>query len=119
MEENALKTKIKNALLKEYVEICQMQNFFRINHKLNMLNDAEILKKKYEQIFLKIGYIDLAFYILKKEMQDCEKLGGLTFTQSIGFNYDKKLKNYGLSLGLKMKKLFFNEFEINFIENFA
>ena len=111
-----MKTKLKNELITEYVEICKMKRLIK-KHDGNMLKKIDCLKKKYEQIFLKIGFIDLAFFILRKEVNSFE------VKDSEDINNDQntlknKLNEYALSLELKMKKLFFNEFEISFIKNF-
>ena len=122
-----MKKKIKQSLLNEYIFILNIQKIFK---NYNYLKDSDInycvklcesLKKKYEQIFFKIGLMDLSFMILKKELNNKEMLKYEKFLNLKDNLKDIRLRlnDYLNDLSIKMKKLMFNEFEINFIVNFS
>ena len=119
--------KVKAYLLDEYIFILNIQNIFKNygdiedEEIVNCVKLCESLKKKYEQIFLKIGLIDLSFMILKKELNN-KKI--LKYSKFLALkdnikDIDLLLNSYLNNLSIKMKKLLFNEFEINYIINFS
>jgi len=122
-----MKKKVKADLLDEYIFILNMQKIFKnyANIKDKEINNCvmlcEKLKKKYEQIFFKIGLMDLSFMILKKELNDKDMLKYEKFLKLKNKVKDISLilNDYSNNLIIKMKKLLFNEFEINFIVNFS
>ena len=122
-----MKKKVKADLLDEYIFILNMQKIFKNYANIkdkeidNCVMLCEKLKKKYEQIFFKIGLMDLSFMILKKELNDKDMLKYEKFLKLKNKVKDISLiLNYYLNnLSIKMKKLLFNEFEINFIVNFS
>ncbi|MBR1926036.1 MAG: hypothetical protein IJ837_04230 [Clostridia bacterium] len=122
-----MKKKLKLDLLDEYMFILNIQNIFKNYGDIedreiaNCINLCENLKKKYEQIFLKLGVIDLSFMILKKELNNENLIKYHSFL-NLKDNINEinlKINDYSKSLHTKMKKLHFNEFEINFIVNFS
>ena len=122
-----MKKKVKADLLDEYIFILNIKKIFKnyANIKDKEINNCvmlcEKLKKKYEQIFFKIGLMDLSFMILKKELNDKDMLKYEKFLKLKNKVKDISLilNDYSNNLIIKMKKLLFNEFEINFIVNFS
>lgn len=119
------KTKLKNSLVCEYIDICQMNNYCLCFPKEEqdgyILNKISALKKKYEQIFFRIGCFDLTFCLLRSNLsQKADVANFLTKVQKNKMDSFKKLLyNYEFELTSKMKKLMLNEFEIKFVENLA
>lgn len=116
------KNKLKNNLICEYIELCQIQNC--CNHQTNCEEVALIsekvkqLKKKYECVLFRIGYMDLSFYLLKKETSSINK-NFIEMKNNMMELFDQKLESLQCDLVRKMKKLLFNEIEISFVENFG
>jgi len=111
------KNKIKLSIIEDYIAVCQMESYLKYLNQYDQLEfKINKLKKQYEQVLFRIGGIDLSFQLLKQNIANDEnKLLKINkenhFAQKFNF-FEENLK-------VKMEKLHFNEFEINFIVNFS
>ena len=116
--------KVKKEIVLEYVNICHIckltsQNCKDSSEFLQLQKSAESLKTKYELIIFRIGYMDLSFAILKKDLgMDEYKICDTIDLKSLYKRFDVELKKYDNELVCKMKKLSLNNFEQCFINNF-
>ncbi len=130
------KTKLKLNLIDDYIKIYQIANFYTYyNQKIqfdgflvltaNILKITKELKSKYEQIFLKLGLLDESFYVLKQQIL-CTSGWLFADNQETEASFAAKtkenlqiIKNIELKLPKVLKKLSFNDFEINYIAKFS
>ncbi len=127
------KVKLKRTLITDYMKVCEAESFCdnsslsTINNRVRLINLKKLcksLKNCYEQIFLKIGLVDLAFFLLKKELlltkheRNYSGADEEALLKKVG-DYEKEMQILKLSVQNKMKKLYFNDFEINLIKNFS
>ncbi len=119
-----LSNRIKKIVIAEYIKISNIYKIISHSHATNneYIEITEAIKKlkcKYELVLFRSKCIDLAFAILKKELNSIDVgLYEIDNVECFYANVTKTIKEYSNGLNKKMKLLSFNDFEINFVENF-
>ena len=108
--------------MNEYINICNIKNICSDHADSpifsKIIDKSASLKKMYEQILFRVGYIDLSFSILLKEIENRDNsLFDEKKVEDLLNYFKKSLYFYEIELDRKMKKLMLNEFEIHFIKN--
>ena len=108
-----IKNKIKLSLIQDYIELYQIDSAYKSISFLNN-NTEQMLTNKlldvYEQLFFKVGLMDVSFLHLKEELKNMDVGGNYTF-DSLKNRFDLILSGFYC----KIKKIKLSNIEIKYL----
>ena len=113
-----LKNKIKLSLVDDYIKIFYMQKIFQNTYFNSEYDGFSAMVNRlcvaYENLFFKIGFMDDKYLLLKQELN---KINLIDFKFINILEKQQEINEIYKNLNKKLKKLKFNDVELNYINN--